>query len=163
MGFSRTFDFASRVDLTKVNKRVVENLIKSGSMDTFGYRRRQLLAIMDRALDAAAQDQHDRMTGQLSLFGGDTRQSAAAIPIPDLPEIPKDEVLRLEKELIGFYVTGHPLDAFRKVLSSMTGIARCTEEHYHDGERVTVGGLITGVRIRSTKKGSVWRPLCWKI
>ena len=81
MGFSRTFDFASRVDLTKVNKRVVENLIKSGSMDTFGYRRRQLLAIMDRALDAAAQDQHDRMTGQLSLFGGDTRQSAAAIPI----------------------------------------------------------------------------------
>lgn len=141
----------------------MENLIKSGSMDTFGYRRRQLLAIMDRALDAAAQDQHDRMTGQLSLFGGDTRQSAAAIPIPDLPEIPKDEVLRLEKELIGFYVTGHPLDAFRKVLSSMTGIARCTEEHYHDGERVTVGGLITGVRIRSTKKGSVWRPLCWKI
>lgn len=151
--FKDFFDFASRVDLTKVNKRVVENLIKSGSMDTFGYRRRQLLAIMDRALDAAAQDQHDRMTGQLSLFGGDTRQSAAAIPIPDLPEIPKDEVLRLEKELIGFYVTGHPLDAFRKVLSSMTGIARCTEEHYHDGERVTVGGLITGVRIRSTKKG----------
>ena len=48
-------------------------------------------------------------------------------------------------------------------LSSMTGIARCTEEHYHDGERVTVGGLITGVRIRSTKKGSAWRPLCWKI
>ena len=114
--FKDFFDFASRVDLTKVNKRVVENLIKSGSMDTFGYRRRQLLAIMDRALDAAAQDQHDRMTGQLSLFGGDTRQSAAAIPIPDLPEIPKDEVLRLEKELIGFYVTGHPLDAFRKVL-----------------------------------------------
>ena len=93
------------------------------------------------------------MTGQLSLFGGDTRQSAAASPSRTCPEIPKDEVLRLEKELIGFYVTGHPLDAFRKVLSSMTGIARCTEEHYHDGERVTVGGLITGVRIRSTKKG----------
>jgi DNA polymerase-3 subunit alpha len=151
--FKDFFDFARRVDLTRVNKRVVENLIKSGSMDTFGLRRSQLLAIMDQTLDAAAREQHNRMTGQISLFGGEEEQATTPILIPDLPEIAQEDILRLEKELIGFYVTGHPLDRFRSTLATMTPIAKCTEENFRDGERITLGGLLTDVRIRTTKRG----------
>jgi DNA polymerase-3 subunit alpha len=151
--FKDFFDFANRVDLTKVNKRVVENLIKSGSMDTFGLRRSQMLAIMDQVLDGAIRNQRDRMSGQISLFGGEEQQSPVTVPVPELPEIPKEEILRLEKELIGFYVTGHPLDHYRNILHAMTPIAKCTEEHFQDGQRVTLGGMMTEVRLRSTKKG----------
>lgn len=151
--FKDFFDFTRRVDLSKVNKRVVENLIKSGSMDTFGLRRSQLLAIMDPALDVAASEQHDRLTGQLGLFGEEDLAGSNAIPIPDLPEIPQADILRLEKELIGFYVTGHPLDRFRKVLSRYTPLLKCTEENFRDGERIAVGGIISDLKIRSTKNG----------
>ena len=151
--FRDFFDFTRRVDLSKVNKRVVEALIKCGSMNGFGLRRSQLLAIMDPALEAAASEQRDRITGQLGLFGEEDIASANTIPIPNLPEIPKAEILRLERELIGFYVTGHPLDAYRNALRRLTPLIRCTEENYKDGERIAVGGIITDLRLRSTKNG----------
>jgi DNA polymerase-3 subunit alpha len=151
--FKDFFDFANRVDMTKVNKRVVENLIKSGSMDTFHLKRSQLLAIMDQVLDAAALNQKDRMMGAIGLFGEEEQQQASQVPIPDLPEIPKDEILRLEKELIGFYVTGHPLEEYRAALSSMTPIARCNDENFRDGDRIDVGGIISDLRVRTTKAG----------
>ncbi|MCH3950723.1 MAG: DNA polymerase III subunit alpha [Acidaminococcus sp.] len=151
--FKDFFDFANRVDMTKVNKRVVENLIKSGSMDTFHLKRSQLLAIMDQVLDAAALNQKDRMMGAIGLFGDEEQQQATMIPIPDLPEIPKEEILRLEKELIGFYVTGHPLEEYRAALSAMTPIARCTDENFRDGDRIDVGGIISDLRVRTTKAG----------
>ena len=151
--FKDFYDFAQRVDLTKVNKRVVENLIQCGSMDTFGVKRSQLLAVMDRVLDMAAADQKDRLMGAIDLFGEEETQRAIRVPLPDLPEIPKSEILRLEKELIGFYVTGHPLEEYRAALSGMTQIARCSEENFRDGERVIVGGIISDLRLRTTKAG----------
>lgn len=151
--FKDFFDFTRRVDLSKVNKRVVEALIKSGALNGFGLRRSQMLAIMDPALEAAASEQRDRITGQLGLFGEEEIASASTIPVPDLPEIPKEEILRLERELIGFYVTGHPLDAFRTALRRLTPLAKCSEENFRDGERITVGGIISELRIRSTKNG----------
>lgn len=86
--FKDFFDFVRRVDATKVNKRVVEALIKSGSFSGFGLRRSQMLAIMDAAMDAAQAEQRDRATGQIGLFGEEELAATGAIAIPDLPEIP---------------------------------------------------------------------------
>ena len=151
--FKDFFDFTRRVDLSKVNKRVVEALIKSGSLHGFGLKRSQLLAIMDPALEAAASEQRDRITGQLGLFGDEEIASANTIPIPDLPEIPQEEILRLERELIGFYVTGHPLDKYKNALKRLTPLIKCSEENFKDGERIVVGGIISDLKLRSTKNG----------
>ena len=151
--FQDFFDFTRRVDLSKVNKRVVEALIKSGSLYGFGLKRSQLLAIMDPALEAAASEQRDRITGQLGLFGDEEIASANTIPIPDLPEIPQEEILRLERELIGFYVTGHPLDKYKNALKRLTPLIKCNEENFRDGERLIVGGIISDLKLRSTKNG----------
>lgn len=147
------FDFTQRVDSTKVNKRVVENLIKSGSLDGFGAKRSQLLAVMDRALEIASSRQSDLASGQIGLFGEEEFETINTMELPDMEEMPTKELLRLEKELIGFYVTGHPLDEFRDTLKRFTPIAKLSEENIKDGMRVTVGGIISDMKLRTTKNG----------
>lgn len=146
-------DFTQRIDAGKVNKRVVENLIKSGSMDSFGAKRSQLLAVMERALELAASRQKDRMSGQIGLFGEEEFEEINSITLPDVAEMPKDEILRLEKELIGFYVTGHPLDDFRSSLSKLTSIKDLDKGSYSEGQPVTIGGIISENKIRTTRNG----------
>jgi DNA polymerase-3 subunit alpha len=131
----------------------VENLIKCGAMDCFGNKRSQLLAIMDNALDVASQKQKDKISGQIDLFGEEEFATVNDPVIPNIPELPKSELLRLEKELIGFYVTGHPLDEFRSALKKFTGLNQLTEFNFRDGENVTVGGIISENKIRTTKNG----------
>ena len=148
------YNFINRVDLTKVNKRVVENLIKCGAMDGFGNHRSSLLAIMSQAVDAAVIEQHDRAIGQMSLFGGEEGPGSAAEPdIQEMPEISRDQVLRDEKDLLGFYVTGHPLDEYRAVLAKMTPLAKCKDDILSDEQKVLVGGIISEVKVRTTKNG----------
>ena len=151
--FKDFFDFVRRVDATKVNKRVVEALIKSGSFSGFGLRRSQMLAIMDAAMDAAQAEQRDRATGQIGLFGEEELAATGAFAIPDLPEIPQEEILREEKELLGFYVTGHPLERYRESLQQVTPIAKCAPPEMVDGRKVVTGGIISELRVRSTKNG----------
>lgn len=151
------------MDATKVNKRVVEALIKSGSFSGFGLRRSQMLAIMDAAMDAAQAEQRDRATGQIGLFGEEELAATGAIAIPDLPEIPQEEILREEKELLGFYVTGHPLERYRESLQQVTPIAKCAPPEMVDGRKVVTGGIISELRVRSTKTGNGWQVSCWKI
>ncbi|NLU44739.1 MAG: DNA polymerase III subunit alpha [Acholeplasmataceae bacterium] len=146
-------DFTQRIDSSKVNKRVVENLIKSGSMDSFGAKRSQLLAVMERALELAASRQKDRISGQLGLFGEEEFEEINSIELPNVAELPKDEILRLEKELIGFYVTGHPLDEFRSALNKLTPIKDLDQGGFSEEQRVTVGGIIAENKIRATKAG----------
>jgi len=147
------FDFTQRVDSTKVNKRVVENLIKSGALDSFGTKRSQLLTVMDQALEIASARQSDLASGQIGLFGEEEVKNLDNMALPDLPELPTLELLRLEKELIGFYVTGHPLDAYRETLQQLTPISRLNEENFRDGMQVTVGGIISENKLRTTKNG----------
>ncbi len=151
--FKDFFDFIRRVDAAKVNKRVVEALIKSGSFSGFGLRRSQMLAIMDAAMDAAQAEQRDRATGQIGLFGEEELAATGAISIPDLPEIPQEEILREEKELLGFYVTGHPLERYRESLQQVTPIAKCAPPEMVDGRKIVTGGIISELRVRSTKNG----------
>ncbi|MEG1158858.1 MAG: DNA polymerase III subunit alpha [Acidaminococcaceae bacterium] len=150
--FKSLIDFCQRVDTRATNKRVVENLIKCGAMDSFGAKRSQLLAVMDRALEIAASQQKDLSSGQIGLFGEEEFKELNELVLPDIAEIKKDELLLLEKDIIGFYVTGHPLDKYRSTLKTLTEIRNLGS--YRDGQYVTVGGIISANKIRVTKTGS---------
>ena len=153
--FTSLMDFCKRVSMRVVNRRVMENLIKCGAMNSFGAKRSQLLAVLDATVDRAAAYQRDNEAGQMNLFGEENGFEALDdIPLPDLPEIPTAVNLANEKELIGFYVTGHPLDAYRSLLASYTPLYKLQEEGGpQDGAFVKVAGIISGCTIKNTKKG----------
>ncbi len=153
--FTSLMDFCKRVSMRVVNRRVMENLIKCGAMNSFGAKRSQLLAVLDATVDRAAAYQRDNEAGQMNLFGEENGFEALDdIPLPDLPEIPTAVNLANEKELIGFYVTGHPLDAHRSLLASYTPLYKLQEEGGpQDGAFVKVAGIISGCTIKNTKKG----------
>lgn len=154
-------DFCARVDRHALNKRVVESLIKSGAMDDLPGTRRQKLAILDQALAAGIDAQKAREAGQVSMFemlGGDaaaTSVSVSSIPMPTLTESAADkkEELAWEKELLGMYISEHPVvQALRGLNYEDTlSLNAITEEHV--GHTYTFIGMLTGVRRIATKKG----------
>ncbi|MEN6413234.1 MAG: DNA polymerase III subunit alpha [Veillonellales bacterium] len=153
--FSSLVDFCTRVDMRVVNKRVIESLIKCGAFDSFAARRSQLLAVLDRAVDAAAVRQRDLASGQMDLFGEETLTGINDIVLPDIPELPQEERLNLEKEMTGFYITGHPLDKFREQMKKFPMIKELLSGEYEDGKVVRVAGLITGAKRITTKAGDM--------
>lgn len=152
--FKDLLDFCKRVSLRTVNKRVIENLIKCGAMDSLGFRRSQLLAVLDQSVEWGSAYQRDKNTGQISLFGEDAGFNEEVLQYPDLPEIPKDIILQNEKELIGFYVTDHPLSPYEEVLKKYMPLYQFIGENdLLDGQSVQVAGIITSCNIRNTKHG----------
>ena len=152
--FTSLTDFCCRVSMRVVNKRVVENLIKSGAMDSFGVRRSQLLAVIDKAISLGAACQRDKANGQLGLFGDDQTFGMEDIALPNLSEIPEQTLLQYEKELLGFYVTGHPLNDYKKVLDSFMPLHQFIgETQVQDNQFVKVAGIISGCTIKTTKSG----------
>ncbi len=155
--FGSFFDFCRRSDLQRVNKRVVEGLVKVGAFDSMGCRRAQLTAVMEPALDEAAAIQRERERGQTSIFG-EPQDGGAALDdqtphLPDLPEWDEGQRLKYERELTGFYITAHPLDRFaaaidRFATSTTQGLAEVA-----DSKEVKLCGIITTVRVMTTKKG----------
>ena len=150
--FTSLVDFCTKVDMRLVNKRVIESLIKCGAFDSFGNKRSQLFIILEKAVEVAAQKQKDELTGQLGLFGEVEMQQADDIALPNIPEWPKDQILALEKEITGFYITGHPLDQYREKLNKYSNINQLNNENY-DGKTVKIAGLITSLKRLTTKKG----------
>jgi len=153
--FKSLVDLCTRVDMRLVNKRVIESLIKCGAFDSFGAKRSQLLAVLERAVDMAAVSQRDKASGQIGLFGEETLSEAAEVSLPDIPEIPKDQMLVMEKEITGFYVTGHPLDAYRDKMNSCTPIGELVGGTYSDGKIVQVAGLVSTAKRITTKNGDM--------
>ena len=152
--FTSLTDFCCRVNMRVVNKRVVEHLIKSGAMDSFGARRSQLLAVIDQAIDLGAACQRDRANGQLGLFGDDQTFGMEEINMPLLPEIPKQTLLQYEKELLGFYVTDHPLSEYKEVMQRFMPLHQFIgETQVQDNQFVRVAGIISGCTIKTTKSG----------
>ena len=152
--FTSLTDFCCRVNMRVVNKRVVEHLIKSGAMDSFGARRSQLLAVIDQAIDLGAACQRDRANGQLGLFGDDQTFGMEEINMPQLPEIPKQTLLQYEKELLGFYVTDHPLSEYKEVMQRFMPLHQFIgETQVQDNQFVRVAGIISGCTIKTTKSG----------
>lgn len=153
--FVSIFEFCERVDLRKVNKRVLEALIKSGAFDFTGATRNQLIVVMEEALDHGARVQKEKNDPQLSLFG-DPTEGGSRINVPVLPDVPDwDERhrLTLEKEVLGFYVSGHPLHQYETIMNSYATLTGLTKENAVEGAPVRFGGMVTMVKVIRTKKG----------
>ncbi|MBU1418029.1 MAG: DNA polymerase III subunit alpha [Proteobacteria bacterium] len=154
--YSSLEDFCNRVDSRKVNSRVIESLIKSGSFDSLGCKRSQLMAILEQAMDKAKAVQRDKQSGQMSLFAlspSTDTVDKSAILLPDIPEWEEREKLANEKETVGFYITGHPLDQAIHEIKTVadTDIAGLAE--YGEDQPVRVGGLIRSCKQLKSKKG----------
>lgn len=149
-------DFCQRVDLRQVNRRALECLIKVGAFDTFG-RRSQLLSIIDRMMAISQNTHQAQEVGQLSMFDASSGFSLAmggSIPLPDIPEVSRKEMLAWEKELVGFYISEHPL---QQVAASLDGTvtAFCGEINEEmAGQKVVIAGMVTWVRHHTTKDGN---------
>lgn len=149
--FTSLYELCTRVDMRVLNKRVLESLIKAGAFGSLGAKRSQLLAVIEQAVDAAQRCQKDKLSGQIGLFD-DAPEMTDGIALPDLEELPMEQILTMEKEMIGFYVTGHPLDPFRSHLAALTPIATLLESG-KDGARTRTGGMISTMKRMVTKKG----------
>ncbi|CQR74273.1 DNA polymerase III subunit alpha [Sporomusa ovata DSM 2662] len=153
--FTSLVDFCSRVDMRLVNKRVIESLIKCGAFDSLKARRAQFLEVLEQAVEVAACRQKDAASGQLGLFGDDTLECVNDVVLPDIAELPQEQLLALEKEITGFYITGHPLDKYRAKLETLPALGSLAEGQYTDGQLIRVGGLIASAKRINTKNGSM--------
>jgi DNA polymerase-3 subunit alpha len=154
--FRSLVDFCDRVDLRAVNRRVVESFVKSGSFDSVDPRRASLFAAIDRAMEAGQKRQRDREAGQSSLFGmlgGAEEKHPEPARLPDAPPWPEAERLAFEKESLGFFISGHPLERFRAELAQWTNATTGTLAQAAAGGEVAVGGIVTALRLIKTKKG----------
>ncbi|MBI3999407.1 MAG: DNA polymerase III subunit alpha, partial [Candidatus Omnitrophica bacterium] len=154
--FRSLYDFCERVDLRLCNRKVLESLIKCGAFDDFKLKRSQLTAILDRVLEVGARTQHDRQRGQLSLLDQlDQHQISPGMgdSVPDLEEWPESQLLGYERELLGFYVSAHPLSKFEKVLKTYTSATTLTLAELKDQEELTIGGIVSTIKEITTKKG----------
>jgi len=161
--FTDFTDFMSKVPVHVCNKRVVDSLIKAGAFDSMGHKRRSLTTVAEDAVDQFIDLKRNAAIGQDSLFGGiDDGFTGVTIQIPELPEWDKTQLLALERDMLGLYVSDHPLLGLEHVLraSSDTTIGDLVSgEQPDDGSVVKVCGLITGVQRRTTRKGDPWASI----
>ncbi len=151
-------DFCERVDLSKVNKRVVESLIKCGAFDFTGSPRAAMAEGLEAVFDIAQKTQKDRQSGQSSIFGMLDTSNASSLSdnqLPDVQEWEEAKKLKLEKEGIGFYITGHPLSKYLQQMKRLTTSSTTSASESRDGEQAIIGGIVTSYRKKLTKKGDM--------
>ena len=157
--FKSLEDFIERMGEGELNKRAVENFIKCGAADCFGNHRSELLAVYDSMMDSIASSRKKNLEGQMGLFGMlEEDDAAAAIPIPKLNEMNKADLLALEKETMGIYISGHPMDDYRECLRN-THVVRIgslldEENSYTDDQIISVAGIIQNVKMKTTRNHS---------
>jgi DNA polymerase-3 subunit alpha len=154
--FESLHDFCERVDLRRVNKRVVEALVKCGAFDSLNHKRAQFMAALEEAMEAGQKLQREKESGQESLFGTDqivTQSGQAYGELPDIEEWPENVLLANEKEAIGFYITGHPLARHSDVIKRFSTCDTAGLIERADKEEVTVCGIVTGIKLLNTRKG----------
>jgi len=151
--FKSLYDFCLRVDQKVLNHRVLESLVRSGALSSF-CSRAQALAVLDQVLDMAGRRQKDRLSGQFSLFDQDEEMNEG-IKLPELPDFQEREILDMEKEYLGLYLSGHPLSSVLPQLQPFisSDILTCLEGE--EEKKVALGGLVTGFRQNVTKKGEM--------
>ena len=164
--FTSFQDFCERMYDRELNRRALESLIKAGAFDSMHYYRSQLLKIVNPVVDAIAQNRKKNIEGQMDLFGmGNDAVRDTQIALPNIPEVPKRELLAMEKETTGLYLSGHPMDEYRglarqaqaapvkQIIDDLTG--ENSQPTYQDGMTVRLACVITAVRLKSTKNGSM--------
>ena len=155
--FTSLFEFCERVELRKVNKRVIESLIKCGAFDTTGAKRSQMMAALEDVLEYGQRIQKERMNPQMGLFDmGDTRGEAINLPpMPKINEWDDRQRLAYEKEALGFYVSGHPLNRYDAVMDKFANADSESAKDFQDGAPIRMGGLIAGIKVIRTKRGDL--------
>ena len=157
--FKSLEDFLQRMGEGELNKRAVENFIKCGSMDCFGHNRSELLAVYDMMMDSVASSRKKNLEGQMGLFSMLEDDHAAAIPIPKLAELKKVDLMAMEKETTGIYLSGHPMDDYRQYLknSRVVPIADLMDEEcgYQDDQIVSIAGIVQSVKMKTTRNNSM--------
>ena len=158
--------FCNRMYGTDLNKRAMENLIKCGACDCFGLKRSQLLQIYEAVMDTVAAGKRKNVDGQIGLFdlgGSDDDAPVPEVHVPDLPELAPDELMKLERETTGLYLSGHPMDAYREKLKganvvSIGAILESFSEHtdeFSDEQVVNIAGIVQNVKMKTTKNQSM--------
>jgi DNA polymerase-3 subunit alpha len=153
------FDFCERLDPGTVNRTAVESLVKAGALDGLGGRRGQQFATIDRAVQAAVAAASDRRSGQLGLFGAEADEpAAAAANLPDVPDwTPRDQLAK-EKEVLGFYLSSHPLAEHEKTLAAYCSHTTAAAAMLKHRTEVMLGGLVSGVKLAHTKNPKPGSP-----
>ncbi len=149
--FGSLEDLCSRLDLRLANRKVLESLIKCGAMDSFGVFRARMLASLDIILERAQKEQKEKSTGQLSFFdkGSDNNGFAkSALNLPEIKEWPEPQLLSFEKDMLGFYVSGHPLARYAKQLKRFVSCSTANLHEHKDQDMIKIVGLI--VKIKQT-------------
>ncbi len=153
-------EFCERVDVGAVNRRMIESLIKAGAMDSLEGTRSQKMAIVDRAMESGQRAWRDRESGQVGLFGealGHEEKHAA--PLPNVPDWSDKEKLAGEKEMLGFWVTGHPLDRYAEKITDLATHDSSTLEGLGKGAEVALCGVLTGITRKRNREGKPWAAL----
>ncbi|OGT47863.1 MAG: DNA polymerase III subunit alpha [Gammaproteobacteria bacterium RIFCSPHIGHO2_12_FULL_41_20] len=150
--FQSLFDFCQRCDLRKANRRVMEALIKSGAMDGFGIHRASLIATLPTALQQAEQTLQDKARGQKDLFSLECDTLTQHIVYTEVPTWDKDLQLQGEKETLGYYLSGHPIQSYFNELEKIT-TCRLMELQHHMHKQVIIAGIITQIKTKQTKRG----------
>ena len=165
--FSSFPDFCQRLFDADLNKRVLENLIKCGAFDSMGVYRSQLLDVCESVVDQIAQTRRKNLEGQFDLFGGggDVTESAPAMHLKNLPEYSRSQLMRMEKETTGLYLTGHPMDEYRDLAkrfqaAPIGGVLSDFEQEsgpsaYRDGQRLTLAGVVTASKTKTTRNNTL--------
>src|SRR5271165_4432553 len=159
--FRSFYEFCEEVDLRLLNKRVLESLIKSGAMDGFG-RRAQLMQALDTAIEQAQKAQRDAESGQHGLFGvfEDETAQAANDALPNVPDWDEHTRLSAEKEILGFFITGHPMEKYKEKLGDLNALSTqdiaAMKKSTAKDENITTAGLISGLRVAKSRRGELW-------
>ena len=157
--FKDLFDFCERVEASSCNRAAIETLIKAGAFDSFSANRAQLTTVVDRALQSGASALADKKSGQKSLFGDvEEEEEEAAVTLPDVPEWEEREKLANEKEVLGFYLTSHPLTQYEKQLSTFCTHTTSSISNMADRAEVVMGGIISSIKVAHTRNPKPGAP-----
>lgn len=163
--FASFEDFCRRMSGKELNRRAVENLIKAGAFDSMGHTRKALITVSGPVIDSIAQENRDNISGQMDLFGGFEETKPSSIPIPAVPEYTKREIMAMEKETTGLYLTGHPMDEYRDAVRRIGAVpigaimsdfaSDDGPSRFQDNQLVTVAGSVETFRTRTTKNNAL--------
>ena len=153
-------DFLQRMGDGELNKRAVENFIKCGALDCFGHNRSELLAVYETMMDSVSSTRKKNLEGQLGLFSMlEEDDAAAAIPIPKMKEMNRADLMAMEKETTGIYISGHPMDDYRGFLKNThvvpIGELMGEESRFRDDQIVSVAGIVQSVKMKTTRNNSM--------
>jgi DNA polymerase-3 subunit alpha len=158
--FQSLFDFCERIDLTAVNRRIIETLVKAGALDSLPGNRAQLFAMVESAMESGQRVWKDRQSGQGGLFGmADMEVAHVEQPLPALPDWTVEQKLSGEKEMLGIYVTGHPLDSHVDKICELASHDTESLEGLEKGIEVALCGILTGIQRRRNKEGKLWAAM----